>query len=395
MGLKWPGSGSAVSGSTPFGIYDSDSSFQTDAPNMAVWCARRLGYPIQDVELQDIHFYACFEEAVSEYAAQVNQFNIRNNIDVLKGVNISNNPNYSQTEIIGSSLPYMIRLSEEYGTEAGVGGNVSWKTGSISVQSGSQVYDLNTTFAAVSESGNTIEIKRVFNDGTPALTRFFDPFSIAGQGYMNLIDEFGFGGYSPASQFVLMPLYEDMLRIQAIEFNDQIRKSAHSFELINNQLRIFPIPSSNFTLHFQYIVKEDRYNQVVSQSRANVASDYSNMPYQAMTYASINEVGKQWIRKYTLALSKELLGIIREKFQTIPIPGNEISLDGAALRAEAQTEKDQLIEQLRETLEEISTKNQMQYAAEKAEQHQQVLNKIPLQIYVGSLIPWFLLFILI
>lgn len=383
MGLIWPGSGSAASGSTPFGIYDNDSTFQTDAPKLAVWCARRLGYPIQDVELQDIHFYACFEEAVSEYAAQVNQFNIRNNINVLRGVDISNSPNYSQTEIIGSAVPYIIRLSEEYGTEAGVGGNLTWKTGSISVQSGSQVYDLNTTFAAVSESGNTIEIKRVFNDGTPALTRFFDPFNNAGRGYMNLLDEFGFGGYSPASQFVLMPIYEDMLRVQAIEFNDTVRKSAHSFELINNQLRIFPIPSSNFTLHFQYIVKEDRYNQVVSQSRANVASDYSNMPYQAMTYSSINEVGKQWIRKYTLALAKELLGIIREKFQTIPIPGNEISLDGAALRAEAQTEKDQLMEQLRETLEEISTKNQMQYAAEKAEQHQQVLNKIPLKIYVG------------
>jgi len=383
MGLNWPGSGSAISGSTPYGLYDTDASFQADGPNVAIWAARRLGYPIQEVELQGIHFYTFLEEAVSEYAAQVNQFNIRNNINALQGVDIATSPNYSQTEIIGSGLPYIIKLSEEYGSEAGVGGNVTWKTGSISITSTTQSYDLDTLYSAVSESGNAIEIKRIFNEGSPALSRFFDPYAVAGGGYSNLISEFGFGGYSPASQFVLMPMYEDLLRVQAIEFNDQIRKSAHSFELINNQLRIFPIPTSDFTLFFQYIVKSERSNQIISQSRANVASDYSNMPYQAMTYTSINEVGKQWIRKYTLALAKETLGAIRAKFQTIPIPGNEISLDGSDLRAEAQAEMQYLIEQLRETLEEISNKNQMQYAAEKADQHQQVLTKIPLQIYVG------------
>jgi len=383
MGLIWPGSGSAISSSTPFGIYDADSAYKSDGPKLATWCARRLGYPVQDVELQDIHFYACFEEATSEYAAQVNQFNIRNNITSLRGVDISSSPNYSQSDIVGTNVPYIVKLADDYGSEAGVGGNVSWKTGSISIESGTQTYDLDAIYAPVSESGNRIEIKRIFNEGTPALTRFFDPFSTSGQGYMNLIDEFGFGGYSPASQFVMMPLFEDVLRVQAIEFNDQIRKSAHSFELVNNQLRIFPIPTSNFQLYFQYIVERDRENQIISQSRAGVASDYSNMPYQAMTYSAINEVGKQWIRKYTLALAKELLGIIREKFSSIPIPGNEISLDGAALRAEAQTEKDQLIEQLRETLEEISNKNQMQIQSEQAEQHQQMLNKIPLKIFVG------------
>lgn len=392
MGLNWPGSGSAISGSTPFAIYDSDLSFKSDGPKLAVWAARRLGYPIQEVELLDIHFYACFEEAVSEYAAQVNQFNIRNNITTLRGVNISASPNYSQREIIGAGLPYMIRLSEDYGVDAGVGGNVSWRQGSITVQAATQSYNLNTVFSAVSESGNAIEVKRIFNQGTPALSRFFDPFSSSGTGYMNMINEFGFGSYSPASQFVLMPVYEDMLRVQAIEFNDEVRKSAHSFELVNNQLKIFPIPQTDFTLYFQYIVKEHRSNQAVSSSRANVASDYSNMPYQAMTYSSINEVGKQWIRKYTLALAKELLGAIREKFQTIPIPGNEISLDGAALRAEAQSELQHLIEQLRETLEEISNKNQMQIQAEQSDHHQHVLNKIPLLIYVGSLIP-FLIFL--
>jgi hypothetical protein len=80
--LIYPGSSSFFPGQTPFGIYDDDYTFQEDAPKMALWCARRLGFPIQNVELQDENFYACFEEAVSEYSAQVNQFNIRN--DLLK-----------------------------------------------------------------------------------------------------------------------------------------------------------------------------------------------------------------------------------------------------------------------------------------------------------------------
>lgn len=385
--IFWPGSGSApadVSGSTPFGLYDDDTQFQLKLPKVQNWVGRRLGYPVQDVELTNLQIAACFEEAISEYASQVNAFNIRNNISTLRGAPTGSN--ISGTDIVGSSVPYIVRLSDEYGTEAGSGGNISWKTGSIDITSGSQVYNLDTLYTAVSESGNTIEIKRIFNEGTPALNRFFDPLSSGGSSYRNMINEFGFGSYSPASTFVLMPLYEDMLRAQAIEISDSVRKSAYSFELINNELRIFPRPNSNFKLHFHYIVENDRWSQATDNSRQGVVSDYSNVPYQAMTYSQINEVGRQWIQNYTLALSKELLGINRGKFGSIPIPGNEISLDGSELRSEAATDKERLIMQLRETLEEVSDKNQMQMLADKSEQHQSMLNKIPLSIYLGSLL---------
>lgn len=380
MAIRWPGSGSAVSGSTDFGLYDNDAQFQADAPKIASWCARRLGYPIADVELLDVHFYACFEDAVSEYAAQVNQFNIRNNLFDLKGT--SKDTSVTGVDIVGSNLSHIIRMAEDYGSEVGVGGNIDWKTGSIDIQSGSQVYDLNVLFRDQFESGSEIEVKRVFHYGTPAISRFFDPFASTGMGTINMMDSFGFGAYSPAVEFVLMPLYEDILRMQAIEFNDTIRKSSYSFELINNKLRVFPRPANDTTLWFQYIVKSDRDNNVINKARSGVVSDYSNVPYQAMTYSDINEVGKQWIRKYTLASAKETLGGIREKFSSIPIPEGEISLDGAQLRAEAQTEKDILLQQLRETLEEVSNKNQMQYKADQADQHQQMLNKIPLPIYI-------------
>jgi hypothetical protein len=381
--IIYPGSSSFFPGQTPFGTYDNEYHFQSDAPKVALWCARRLGYPIQNVELIDENFYACFEEATAEYGSQVNQFNIRNNLDTLKG-----NPagvNYSGKLVEGTNLANIIAISDGYGTLAGAGGNTDIKKGYIDLVPGQQEYDLDTLWADVSESGNRIDITRVFYEATPAINRFFDPYSVSGQGTLNLIDEFGFGSFSPAAQFILMPIYEDLLRIQAIEFNDQIRKSAHTFNIVNNKLQIFPLPTSRTVskrLYFEYMVR----NEFIANStsvRDNVVSDYSNIGYDFIPYANINDVGKQWIRKYTLALTKELLGAIREKYSSVPIPGAEISLDGAALRAEALTEKEALITQLRENLEDLTRKNQFENRNNEANQHQEMLRKVPLAIYIG------------
>ncbi len=377
----WTGSAVFITGSsTPFGIYDSDSEFRTEAPKVASWCAKRLGYPIIDIELEGENFFAVFEEAVSEYSAQVNQFNIRNNLGALQGR--PTGTNYTGKQVNGSELSNIIEISQAYGNQANVGGRTDIKSGSIQLTEGIQNYDLQSLYADVSESGERISVTRVFHEATPAINRFFDPYSVSGQGTLNLIDEFGFGSFSPAAQFILMPLYEDMLRIQAIEFNDQFRKSAHTFNIVNNKLQIFPIPTSDYRLWFEYYVdKEFRENSSVV--RANVMSDYSNIEYNFATYSQINDVGKQWIRKYTLALAKEMLGAIREKYNTVPIPGSEVSLDGAALRAEAQTEKDNLITQLRENLEEVSRKTRMANEAEIVDQQQKIIGKVPLAIYIG------------
>jgi len=377
----WTGSSTFTSGSsTPFGIYDSDSTFQQDAPKVASWCARRLGYPIIDIELQGDNFFAVFEEAVSEYSAQVNQFNIRNNLGSLEGQPTGSN--YTHQSVQGSELNNVVTIAEGYGTQANVGGRTDIKRGHISLTSGQQEYDLQSLWGDVSESGERIDVTKVFYEASPAIQRFFDPYSVSGQGTLNLIDEFGFGSFSPAAQFILMPIYEDMLRIQQIEFNDQFRKSAHTFNIVNNKLQIFPIPTSNYELWFEYMVKKDfRENNTIITP--NVVSDYSNIGYNFAQYSKINDVGRQWIRKYTLALAKEMLGAIREKYNTVPIPGSEVSLDGAALRAEAQTEKDQLIEQLRENLNEVSKKTRMENEAAMVDQQQQIMNKAPLAIYIG------------
>jgi hypothetical protein len=377
----WTGVATFTSGSsTPFGIYDNDSEFTSDAPKVAVWCAQRLGYPIVDIELLSSSFFAVFEEAVSEYSAQVNQFNIRQNLGALEGQQLSKD--FSSASVLGSELHNVITIADSYGTLAGVGGNIDVKSGSIDMTSGRQDYDLQALWGDTSESGERIDITRVFHEPTPAINRFFDPYSVSGQGTLNLIDEFGFGSFSPAAQFILMPMYEDMLRIQAIEFNDQIRKSAHTFNITNNKLQIFPIPTTDSKLWFEYIVKKD-FREGATVVRPNVVSDYSNVGYNFKTYSTINDVGKQWIRKYTLALAKELLGAIREKYSTIPIPGSDVSLDGAALRAEAQTEKEGLMTQLRENLEEVSKKQRMENESNIIDHQQKILNKVPLAIYIG------------
>ena len=233
--LKWPGSGSTISGKTPFALYDSDSDFQNDGPRTAVWCAKRLGYPIIDVELVDEQFYACFEEATSEYSAQVNQFNIRNNLDTLKGKKAGTN--YTQKLVDGTNLPQVFRLSQAYGTLAGVGGPTDYKKAYVDLTSSVQEYNLTTqaydaTTNVLLDSDTARDVVKVYYEAVPAITRFFDPYSVGAQGTLNLISELGFGNYSPAAQFLLMPLFEDVLRMQHIEFNDHIRKSAFTFNIV-------------------------------------------------------------------------------------------------------------------------------------------------------------------
>ena len=307
-------SASASLDATPFGIYDNDNEFKTDAPKTATWVARRLGFPIVNIELDNQQIWACFEESTSEYSAQVNQFNLRNNLDILRGQPKNRVANYSQTLVDGSFLPTAIRMSQQYGTQAGVGGSTSIQKAYVDLTASVQIYDLmnqavdtktNKKFNEIFSGSSTIDVTKVFYEATPAITRFFDPYSVGAQGTLNLMSELGFGNYSPAAQFLMMPLYEDILRMQAIEFNDQIRKSTFSFNIVDNKLEIFPVPSGMglTRIYFEYMSR-DEFEHDSQTIQADSLSDYSDIPYDFIQYSNINEVGKQWIRKYTLALSK-------------------------------------------------------------------------------------------
>ena len=378
----WPGSSSFFPGDTPFGFYDNDLDFQGDAEKVSVFCARRLGYPLADVELQDINFYTAFEEAVTSYGNEVFAYKASENYLSLEGSTTGSNLNYKLTQ---PNLGAEIRIAESYGVEAGVGGNVEYRTGSIEMTEGTQVYDLQNFANSISESKNNIEIKKLFYEARPAIVRFFDPYAGVGTSdYGSFMDQFGFGGMSPGINFMMMPINYDIAKLQAIEFNDTVRKSNYSFELVNNKIRIFPIPLRDEKLHFHYILKSDRNNPIVSGSIGQgVVTDISTVPYVNPTYKYINSIGRQWIFEYTLALAKEMLGYIRGKYTSIPIPGAETTLNHGDLITAATAEKIALIERLRGYLDETSRAKLLEKKANEAEFLQKDLNKVPYTIFIG------------
>jgi len=377
----WPGSSSFFPGNTPFGFYDNDTDFQTDADKVAVFCSRRLGYPLTDVELQDINFYAAFEEAVTTYGNEVFAYQASQNYLSLEGSITGSNLNYKLQQ---PNLGTVIRIAEQYGSEAGVGGSVEYRTGSIQMTAGTQVYDLQEFATSESIEKANIEVKEIFYQAPPSIVRYFDPYAGTGTDVQGLLDAFGFGNYTPGINFLLMPINYDLGKLQAIEFNDMVRKSNYSFELVNNKIRIFPIPTRSEKLYFKYVLKSDRNNPVVSGSLGTgVVTDISTVPYANPTYSYINSIGRQWIFEYTLALCKEMLGYIRGKYGTVPIPNAEVTLNHGDLITAATAEKTALIERLRAYLEETSRNKLLEKKAQEAEFLQKDLNNVPFTIFIG------------
>ena len=382
----WAGTANFTSGSsTPFGFYDSEAEFRTDAVKVAKFCAQRLGYPSMDIEMGGDQFFTCFESAVTTYGNELYLYQIRNNFLSLESNSTGSSLNNT---VIKPSLGNIIRLAQDYGNEAGVGGTTAWHKGSINMSEGVQDYDLNAWAAASAslEPGDSIEIKTVFYENTPAIVRYFDPYAGTGYGSQQLLDAFGFGNSSPAINFMLMPLNYDIGVMQAIELNDQIRKSAFSFNVINNNLKIFPIPTHNKTLRIEYIKLSERNNVIPTSGPGvgeNLITDISNVPYENPTYTNINAPGRYWVFEYTLALAAESLAFIRGKYSTVPIPGAEVSLNQADLLTKSRDLQTNLIEKLRLDLDESSRRSQLQRKSEENDYMQKTLGQVPLNIFIG------------
>ena len=390
----------SISGSTPYGTYDNDHHFQSESLSVCKFVARRLGHPVMQLEFDSGSIYAMFEESVSEYSQHINNYNIKNwmwnsygSEDRVSGSGYSNIESGSHPVMgTGSFQPQTPNglgtnyfLSEQYGQAVNVGGDTDLYSGSITLEGDKQTYDLQTDATVDSNhSGSRLEIQRVFNYGPSAMTRFYDPFAGSFE-QRQMLDAFGFGNVAPAVSFILRPVSYDIARAQAIETNDKVRKSAYSFELVNNKLRIFPRPKSTDSgdkIYFQYYLRNDM-NSTTRDYTNDKVSDPSNVPYKFLTYQEINSSGRQWIKKYTLALAKELLGIIRSKYASLPLPNGEVSMDGEGLKAEGREEKVQLLEELKEFLDSMSLTEKTKAEAEEAEANQQVLNKAPLGMYIG------------
>ena len=296
--------------------------------------------------------------------------------DVLKGRGLNG-------KLINNNLQTQIRIAEAYAQEAGVGGYVTEYTGTLHLEAGKQVYDLNAwaDASASLEPGDRIEIRQIFYQEPPAIVRYFDPYAGTGTGVQGLLETFGFGSYSPGINFMLMPVYWDIQKIQAIEFNDQVRKSAFSFDLVNNQLRIFPVPTSDngHMLLFKYMKISEKYLPT-TDNRPNVIADVMSVPYRNPIYTSINQVGRSWIFRYGLALCKEIEGQIRATFQGSNFGG--LVVNGSELLTDARTEKVELMTELKEYLDQTTRRAQLERKQQEADFTRQTMNDIPSLIYI-------------
>lgn len=377
----WPGSASFYPGDTPHGFYDNDRDFRADIEKVADWCAKRLGYPVLDVELNQYQFFAAFEEAITEYGHLVNSYAARENLLGLMGMETGS---LNLTEMyVEPTLAGLFKIAKEYGTAAGIGGSLTHYTGSINITGSKQIYDLKSDSGVNIEAGDfatdTFTIRKLFYEAPPAIVRYFDPYLSTGLSSQTVLDQFDWGGMSPAISFVLTPIYYDLLRLQAIEFNDQIRKSAYTFKLVNDRLFIFPIPTTSFKMWFHYTLEGDVADNMVSGRITNL----SNIPYYNPVYCRINDIGKQWIRKYTLGIVKEMLGWVRGKYQSLPAPGSEIQPNYTELLTSGQEIQENARIELKDLLDSMSKDKLLERKKTEAEMLSEQLKYVPLKIYRG------------
>ena len=376
----------------PFGFYNADTQFKTDAVKVAKFCAARLGYPLVDIELQSGSFFTAFEEAVTTYGNELYAYKIRDNQLSLEGLTTGSNLNQA---LITPSFEPIVRLTEQYGEEAGSGGNVPYYTGSFALTASQQDYSFQTFMTQSGYTGSEyqhgIEVKRVFYENpVPASSRFLDPYNGFGFGGVAAAGMMGIGGFGGMGGYLMAPLNYEVAVIQQIEMSETIRRNAYSFEIKADKLRIFPIPNFNNIpsgstgpqIWFEYILRDERIATSVKQTPDRV-TNVSNSPYENPTYEFINSVGRQWIFEYTLALSKEMLGYVRGKYSTIPIPNADVTLNQSDLIAAATAEKTALIERLRTYFDETSRMASLERRANEADSKMKELQQVPWTIFIG------------
>lgn len=402
----WPGSSSFaqvynsyyITGSwpppTPFGFYDTDLQFQSDANKVANFCALRLGYPIENVELQDINFWAGFEEATTVYGNEVYAYQLRDNYLSLEGASSFIDVNDS---IFTPSMDGIVRLSQQYGEEAGVGGNVTWFKGRLTLVPGQQTYDLAAWALEQGISGG-IEIKNVWYQPPPAVNQLYSPFLGTGPGGLGGVPAAGIYGLGYGyTNYLMMPTSFTMQNIQAIEMQNTVTLSNYTFNIVNNIISVFPIPGTGLAggefdggdalyyghyLVFDFIKVQDRIDASFSDG-TNKITNTSDVPYVNPIYSKINSVGRSWIFEYTLSKSKEVLGLVRNKYSQIPIPGDAVTLNGDSLITQATAEKEALILRLREYLDSTSRQALLERRAAESTARQTELLQVPMTIFIG------------
>lgn len=405
-----------VNAGVSFGIYSDSSSplysvdFLSGAADQVTYTYKKLGGAILDIELKADNVYACYEEAVLEYSYLVNIHQAKNALSSLLG---STTGTFDQDGILksgslSSSLgnthlslkypkfdySYIKRVSQGISTEAGIGGNITIYSASFTVTDGIQDYDLQAILSQSSDTDTAVNyyglidnkkvvIKKVYYKTPGSLWKFYGQ-----QGSVNVLGNMtSYGQYADDSTFELVPVWQNRLQSMAYEDSMYVRSSHYSYEIINNKLRIFPPPVSGVSpskMWIQFFIPTDSWVEETNKEIGiNGINNLNTLPFGNIPYTSINSIGKHWIRRFALACAKGILGQIRSKFSTIPIPGQDITLNGSALIDQSEKEKEELRTELKQILDELTYPKLAESESSLLEQTEQLLQKIPNLIYVG------------
>jgi hypothetical protein len=370
---------------TPFGFFDSDAEFQTEANAMVTFVKRKLGDDVLSVELTKKQIWACFEESFLEYGSIVNQYQAKSQLLSLLGMQ-TGSLNEATQKLPRDTLNHIIRLAEPYAVEAGLGGTYNSMSGSIQLRQNVQDYDIytelmdpSTNTPVVSSSLNPerrkMRVFEVMHFNPSAAYRFFDTTSAIN--YLN--NEFSFESFTPETVFYVLPVFEDILRGGQMNISNRVRRSNYSYRVTGTKLRIFPMPTAvdPMRLWIRVGFESSPLNPAFADASINGVSNLSNVPYGNFVFARVNSLARQWVRQYTLALAKELLGMIRSKFSSVPIPGGDLQLDGSDLKSSAKEEKEKLKTDLREMLDSMTYNKLIEMKAAEVDNVQKILKSIP------------------
>ncbi len=382
-----------VTASCPIGVYNSSTEFISGAVAQVAFTYKRLGGDVLDIEIKAANVYAHYEAAVLEYSYILNIHQSRNALSFALGSATSSFDH--KGDVSGSGMQaalkypkmkfdYAYRMGDGFATEAGVGGTDTVYSASITTVTDQQDYDLQ---AAVQSSHPTevdskrVKIREVYYRTPVAMWRFYGYY-----GGLNVVgDMHNYGQYADDSTFNVIPPWQN--KAQAIAYEDHLytRTSHYSFEIIDNILRLFPIPSSVSPekFWFRFTVDSGPFSDTTDGGE-NGVNNMNNLPFENISYESINSIGKQWIRRFALALSKETLGQVRGKFgNSVPIPGESVSLNASDLLGQAKEEMSALREELKTNLDEMTYAKLAEKDAKMTDDAQKVEEKSPLKIFVG------------
>ena len=368
----------------PFGFFDTDADFQKECDSIVYFVKRKLGDDILSVELTKKQIWACLEESFLEYSSIINQYQAKSQLANLLGGS-TGSLDGSEQRFPRENLEFMLRRAEPYSMEAGLGGSYDMLSGSIDLETNRQDYNLYTELKdgngnalfdnAANNPKSKLKVMEVFHFSNQAAYRFFDTTSAVN--YLN--NEFSFESFTPETVFYVLPVFEDVLRGGQLDLSQRVRKSNYSYKITGRNIRIYPSPTQSnpkklwIKVHFS----PDPMNPSFHDASIEGVSNLSNVPYGRLDFSRVNSIGRQWVRQYCLALSRELLGLIRSKFSNVPIPGADLTLNGPELVSQGREDKENLKTTLTEMLEGLTYDKMLESEAAASENLQRILRQIP------------------